>query len=56
MEEKLRIFNKTQGVVARYGDPSSDYVMQGRIFRICLPVEPTSSQGSSCKEPWPRGS
>ncbi|GMN31974.1 hypothetical protein TIFTF001_048140 [Ficus carica] len=21
MEEKLRIFNKTQGVVARYGDP-----------------------------------
>ncbi|GMN19275.1 hypothetical protein TIFTF001_039768 [Ficus carica] len=56
MEEKLRIFNKTQGVVARYGDPSSDYVMQGRIFRICLPVELTSSQGSSCKEPWPRGS
>ncbi|GMN71346.1 hypothetical protein TIFTF001_054864 [Ficus carica] len=30
--------------------------MQERIFRICLPVEPTSSQGSSCKEPWPRGS
>ncbi|GMN71414.1 hypothetical protein TIFTF001_052671 [Ficus carica] len=52
MEEELRIFDRTQGVVARYGDPLQ--ILSYRDASSGYACQPTPSRGSSCKMPWHR--
>ncbi|GMN59119.1 hypothetical protein TIFTF001_028223 [Ficus carica] len=49
MEEELRIFNRTQGVVARDGDPL--HIMSCRDVSSGY-AQPTPNRGGSCKVPW----
>ncbi|GMN71233.1 hypothetical protein TIFTF001_054589 [Ficus carica] len=50
MEEELRIFDRTQGVVARYGDPLQ--ILSGRDASSRYACQPMPSRGGSCKMPW----
>ncbi|GMN18758.1 hypothetical protein TIFTF001_048535 [Ficus carica] len=52
MEEELRIFDRTQGMVARYGDPLQ--ILSCRDVSSGYACQPTPSQGGSCKVPWHR--
>ncbi|GMN33959.1 hypothetical protein TIFTF001_041977 [Ficus carica] len=53
MEEELRIFDMTQGMVARYGDPLQ--ILSCRDVSSGYACQSTPSQGGSCKVPWHRG-
>ncbi|GMN73726.1 hypothetical protein TIFTF001_054896 [Ficus carica] len=35
--------------------PSSDYVLQGRIFKLCYVCQPTTRRGGSSMVPWHEG-
>ncbi|GMN47191.1 hypothetical protein TIFTF001_016377 [Ficus carica] len=52
MEEELRIFDRTQRVVARYGDPL--HIISWRDISSEYVCPPTPSRGGSCKVPWHR--
>ncbi|GMN35114.1 hypothetical protein TIFTF001_051999 [Ficus carica] len=52
MEEELRIFDRTQGVVAQYGDPLQ--ILSCRDVSSGYACQPTPSRGGSCKVPWHR--
>ncbi|GMN24665.1 hypothetical protein TIFTF001_043803 [Ficus carica] len=52
MEEELRIFDRTQGVVARYGDPLQ--ILSCRDVSSGYACQPTPSRGGSCNMPWHR--
>ena len=52
MEKELRIFNKTQGVVARYEYPLQ--IMSCRDISSGYACQPTPSRVGSCKVPWHR--
>ncbi|GMN64646.1 hypothetical protein TIFTF001_033711 [Ficus carica] len=52
MEEELRIFDRTQGVVARYGYPLQ--IMSCRDVSSGYVCQPIPSRGGSCEVPWHR--